>query len=169
MEPRHYDLIAAYWPHNPLNKKSMQHNPRSKKGTPTKYGPSKTIPGQSLKPAELLKRHLAGTLPPIDLSGRMEYHYDETGKQVAEPLPLEMHEMHKLSVAIRKRQYEEALEYRKKQLEKHKKQILDEYLKQQEDAKKKASENKDQPDPKTTKPTEGNPDQKSTPKGGRDR
>lgn len=134
-------------------------NSRSKKGTATKYGPSKTIPGQSLKPAELLKRHLAGTLPPIDLSGRMEYHYDETGKQVAEPLPLEMHEMHKLAVALRKRQYEEALEARKKQAEKFKQQILAEHQKQLEEKQK--TDNKtatpetpksDKTDNKTSKP-----------------
>lgn len=104
-------------------------NYRSKPSTPTKFGPSKTIPGQSLKPSELLKRHLAGTLPPIDLSKRYEHHFDEEGKQIAEPLPLEMHEVHKLSVAIRQRQYEEALEHRKKQLEKHKENIIAEYEK----------------------------------------
>lgn len=105
-------------------------NPRSKKTRPSNYDrTSKTIPGQSLSPAELLKRHLAGTLPPIDLSNRYEYHFDENGKQVAEPLPLELHEVHKLSVAIRQRQYEEALEHRKKQAEKHKEEIIAEYKK----------------------------------------
>lgn len=104
-------------------------NPRSKQTVPTKYGPSMTIPGQSLKPSELLRRHLAGTLPPIDLSNKYEYHYDQEGNQVAEPLPLELHEVHKLSVAIRKRQYEEAIEQRKKQAEKHKQEIIEEYEK----------------------------------------
>lgn len=110
-------------------------NPRSKQSKPTKFGASKTIPGQALKPAELLKRHLAGTLPDIDLSRRYEHHYDEEGNQVAEPLPLELHEVHKLSVAIRKRQYEEALEARKKAAERHKEEIIAEY-KKQEDLKK---------------------------------
>lgn len=103
---------------------------RSKKTQPTGYDKtSQTIPGQSLTPANLLKRHLAGTLPPIDLSSRYEFHYDETGKQVAEPLPLELHEVHKLSVMLRQRQYEEAIEQRKKNAEKHKEDIINEYVK----------------------------------------
>lgn len=126
-------------------------NPRSKQSTPTKYGESRTIPGQSLKPAELLRRHLAGTLPPIDLSNRYEFHYDDQGNQVSEPLPLELHEVHKLSVAIRKRQYEEAIEQRKKQAEKHKEEIIAEYV-------------KNNPSLKPVEPAqgdEGKPDQKS--------
>lgn len=94
---------------------------------------SRTIPGQSLRPAELMKRHLAGTIPPIDLSNRYEYHFDEKGNQVAEPLPLELHEVHRLSVAIRKKQYEEALEQRKKQAEKHKQEIIAAYKREQEE------------------------------------
>lgn len=108
-------------------------NTRGKKSTsinaPKVKRVSLTIPGQSLKPAELLKRHLAGTLPDIDLKHRYEFHYDENGNQVAEPLPLEMSEIYKLSVAIRKRQYEEAIEQRKKRAEKHKEEIISEYLK----------------------------------------
>lgn len=94
---------------------------------PTVYGPSKTIPGQSLYPADLLKRHLAGTLPDIDLSKKYEYHYDENGEQIAEPLPLEMFELHKLAVALRKRQFEEATEHRKQQAIKQREQIIEEY------------------------------------------
>lgn len=110
-------------------------------GTEPSYRPrySKVIPGQAMKPSELLKRHLAGTLPPIDLSSRYEYHYDEEGKQVAEPLPLELHEVHKLSVAIRKRQYEEALEHRKKMAEKHRDDIIAEYEKQRAEKERAAS------------------------------
>lgn len=104
-------------------------NPRSKKSEKTIFGASMTIPGQALTPAELLKRHLAGTLPPIDLTKRYEYHYDEKGNQVAEPLPTELHEVHALSVAIRKRQYEEAIEHRKQEAEKHKEAIIAEYQK----------------------------------------
>lgn len=103
---------------------------RKKQSTPVTYSASATIPGQTLKPSELLKRHLAGTLPPIDLSNKYEYHYDSTGKQIAEPLPLELHEVHALSVAIRKRQFEEATEIRRKQAEKHKQDIIDEYKRQ---------------------------------------
>lgn len=106
-------------------------NPRSKKNVPTKYSESRTIPGQALTPAAMLKRHLAGTMPDIDLSRKYEYHFDETGKQVAEPLPLEVHELHKLSVMLRKRQYEEALEHKKQQAQKHKEQIISEYEKLQ--------------------------------------
>jgi len=102
---------------------------RSKQILPTGYTPSQTIPGQSLRPSELLRRHLAGTLPPIDLSNRYEYHYDENGEQVSSPLPLELHEVHRLSVAIRQRQYEEAIEQRKKAAQKHKEDIIAEHLK----------------------------------------
>lgn len=86
-----------------------------------------TIPGQSLKPSELLKRHLAGTLPPIDHSGKYEYHYDENGEQIAEPMPLEMHEMYTLAVAIRKRQFEEATKRREEEAKAFRQQIIDEY------------------------------------------
>lgn len=110
-------------------------NERSKKSIAVRYGSSLTIPGQALRPAELLRRHLSGTLPPIDLTKRYEYHYDEQGNQVAEPLPLELHEVHKLSVAIRQRQYEEALERRKQAAEKHKEQIISEYIKNNPPAK----------------------------------
>lgn len=104
-------------------------NPRGKKTSAVKFSASKTIPGQALSPADLLKRHLSGTLPEIDLSSRYEYHFDEHGNKVNEPLPLELHEVHKLSVAIRKRQYEEALEQRKRDAEKHKEEIISEYIK----------------------------------------
>lgn len=105
------------------------YNPRSKPNIPVKFGASKTIPGQAMIPADLLKRHLAGTLPDIDLSKRYEYHYDEQGNQISEPLPLELHEVHKLSVALRQKQYEAALEHKKKAAEKHKEDIISEYIK----------------------------------------
>lgn len=134
--------------------KTLKANPsmnkqRQKKSTPEKFTGSLTIPGQSLKPAELLKRHLAGTLPPIDLSSRYEYHYDDEGKQVAEPLPLELHEVHKLSVAIRQRQYEEALEARKKAAEQHKEEIISEYVKMHPNLKPKTAA---EPEPEPVKP-----------------
>lgn len=133
-------------------------NKRSKFSKPTAYGPSQTIPGQSLKPSELLKRHLAGTLPDIDLSQKYEYHYDDQGKKVSEPLPLELHEVHKLSVAIRQRQYEEALEQRKQQAEKHKEAIIAEHLKNNPQLHPKPSSLK--------KSSEPNPEKKSVPKKG---
>lgn len=97
----------------------------------SKYGTSRTIPGQSLVPAKLMERHLAGTLPDIDLSSRYEYHYDEEGNKIGEPLPLEMHELHKMAVAIRNRQFEEATKARKEQAEKFRQKVIDEYLKEQ--------------------------------------
>lgn len=103
--------------------------PKNKK--PTVYGPSKTIPGQSLYPADLMKRHLAGTLPPIDLSSKYEHHYDEEGKQISEPLPTEMYELHALAVALRKKQFEAATEHRKQQAEKQRLEIIEEYKKSQ--------------------------------------
>lgn len=95
----------------------------------TQYGPSQAIAGQALRPAELLKRHLAGTLPAIDLSSKYEFYFDENGKRVGEPLPIELHEVHRLSVAIREEQYKLALEHRQKKLDEHKQRIIDEYLK----------------------------------------
>lgn len=97
----------------------------------TKFGPSQTIPGQSLTPSDLLKRHLAGTLPPIDHSDRNEYHYDTEGNQVGEALPLEMHEMHALAVALRNRQFEEATERRKEEALKFRDRIIAEHEAQQ--------------------------------------
>lgn len=91
------------------------------------FGPSKCIPGQSLYPADLMKRHLAGTLPPIDLSSKYEYHYDEDGNKIADRLPTEMYELHALAVALRKKQYEAAIEHRKQQAIKERERIIAEY------------------------------------------
>lgn len=96
---------------------------------PTVYGPSKSIPGLSLKPSELLKRHLAGTLPEIDSSSKYTYHVDENGEQIGEPYPMEMHEFHALAVAIRKRQFEAATEARRLKMEKFKSEIVEEWKK----------------------------------------
>lgn len=90
---------------------------------------SRTIPGQSLVPSELLKRHLAGTLPPIDQSKKYEYHYDEEGNQIGEPLPVDYQELHNLAVAIRKRQFEEATKARKAKAEKERAKIIADYEK----------------------------------------
>lgn len=114
---------------------------------PTVYGESRTIPGQGLKPSELLKRHLAGTLPDIS-STKFEYHYDEEGNQIGAPLPLEMHEFHKLAVTIRKRQFEEATRLKAEATQKFKDQVIAEYVKLQSE--------KQQPEPQPAAP----PDQK---------
>lgn len=99
----------------------------------TEFSPSRTIPGQSLMPSELLKRHLAGTLPEIDQKKNYEYHYDESGEKIGEPLPIEMHEFHALAVALRKRQFEEATKKRAEQAQKFKDQIIEEWKKQNPD------------------------------------
>lgn len=104
---------------------------RQSRRSVTTYGASLTIPGQSLKPADLLKRALAGTLPPLDQSSKFEFHYDENGEEIAQPMPMEMHELHALAVVIRKRQFEEATERRKQEAQKFKEQVIDEYVKQQ--------------------------------------
>lgn len=97
-----------------------------RQSTPTKYSPSKTKPGQALIPSELLKRHLAGTLP--DIQKIPLFTHDENGQQISEDLShLELHELHNLTVAmkseIRKRQQkldEEAEEnYKKKIIDEH--------------------------------------------------
>lgn len=89
-----------------------------------------TIPGQALEPADLMKRHLAGTLPPIDLSKSYEYHYDEDGNKIADRLPNEVHALHELAVALRKKQFEVATEQRKQQLERERARVIEEYEKQ---------------------------------------
>lgn len=99
--------------------------------TPSTYSTSKTIPGQSLIPAELLKRHLAGTLPDIDKSSKYEYHYDENGEQIGEPLPIEMHELHKLALALRKKQFEEENVRRAERAKKYRDQLIEEYKAEQ--------------------------------------
>lgn len=93
-----------------------------------KFPASMTIPGQSLYPSDLMKRHLAGTLPPIDLSAKYEHHYDENGEEIAKPMPTEYYELHNLAVALRKKQFEAATEHRKQQAEKERKQIIDDYI-----------------------------------------
>lgn len=115
------------------------------------YGPSKTIPGQSLYPSDLMKRHLAGTLPPIDLSSRYEHHYDEEGNQISQPLPTEMYELHALAVALRKKQFEAATEHRKQEAIKHRDYIISEYQKQQK-ALTPHPDNPEAPTPETPKP-----------------
>lgn len=100
----------------------------------TKYSQSRTIPGQSLYPADLLRRHLAGTLPDIDRSKAYEFHYDAEGNQIAEPLALEYHELQELAVVLRRRQYEEAIEKRKADAAKFRDKIISDYVASQASA-----------------------------------
>jgi len=101
---------------------------RSKRVDPVViYGKSQTIPGQALKPAELIKRQQAGTLPPIDVSGLFEYHYDESGKQIREPLPLELADLHKYALDVRKKRFETEMEIRKKNALKERDAIIEQF------------------------------------------
>lgn len=62
--------------------------------------PSKTVPGQSLKPAEVIERHLAGTLP--DIAKEPMFTHDEEGNQISEDLSkLELHELFDLGKQLR--------------------------------------------------------------------
>jgi len=94
------------------------------------YSPSKTKPGQALIPAELLKRHLAGTLP--DIQKHPQFTHDENGQQISEDLShLELHELHDLTMAMKaeiakrqKRLDEESEEnYKKKIIAEHQQSI----------------------------------------------
>lgn len=93
----------------------------------TKYPSSKTIPGQSLKPSELLKRHLAGTLPEIHKGKIYEYHFDEEGNRIGYPLPIEMHEFHALAVELKAKRQERANAERAEQAEKAKQAVIEEW------------------------------------------
>lgn len=105
----------------------MRELKKQKNEFPQVYQESRTIEGQSLRPTEMMKRHLAGTLPDIDRSQQYEYHYDENGEQVGEPLPLEYIELHRLAVALRRREFEEATKERERQSLALRDKIIQEY------------------------------------------
>lgn len=90
-----------------------------------------TKPGQALIPAELLKRHLAGTLPDIDHSPTARFTYDEDGNQVDEDLSrMELHELYELAEKVRgavKERQDELAEEKKKAYDEH---IRSEYVKE---------------------------------------
>lgn len=109
----------------PKTKKELQAPTRTK----TIYGPSLTKIGQSLKPAELLKRHLAGTLP--DIQKRPEYTFDEQGKQIGEDLSsLELHEIHDLARAVRAEYDKRSKELKDENEKVYRQQIIDTYQKE---------------------------------------
>lgn len=110
------------------------------KGTaPSRKLPSRTIPGQSLLPAELLKRHLAGTLPDIQMNPH--YTHDEDGNQIEENLSgLELHELHDLAEKVRGELRERQMELDKKEKEDYENSVIERY-KAAEEAKKQQSEN----------------------------
>lgn len=94
---------------------------------PVQYSPSRTIPGQSLIPAELLKRHLAGTLP--DIAKVPLYTYDEKGSQISEDLSgLELHELHDLSVRLRAEYDERAKQLKSQAAKEYDAKIIHDYL-----------------------------------------
>lgn len=94
-----------------------------------KYSPSKTKPGQALIPAELLKRHLAGTLP--DIQHTPKFTYDENGKQISEDLShLELHELHELTLALQKEFNKRQEELRQQAEDDYKKRIIEEHTQQ---------------------------------------
>lgn len=91
------------------------------------FSRSRTVPGQNLTPADLLRRHLAGTLPDIDHTRRNEYHYDENGEQISYPMPMEYHEIQALAVEAKKRAFEADIEKRKQQAQKFRDKIIADY------------------------------------------
>lgn len=99
-------------------------------GEAVEYSPSRTKPGQSLIPAELLKRHLAGTLP--DIAKVPLYTYDEKGSQISEDLSgLELHELHDLSVRLRAEYDERAKQLKSQAAKEYDAKIIHEYLAKQ--------------------------------------
>lgn len=128
-------------------------------GARTRGSKSQTVPGQSLVPAELLKRHLAGTLP--DIAKTPRYTYNEHGQQISEDLSqLELHELHDLTQNL-------ISEYRDREKELADQADKDYQAKIIADHKAKLKATKDkqvQPKIETTS-QEGKPDQKSPPKG----
>lgn len=101
-----------------------------RKSRVTKFSPSKTKPGQALIPSELLKRHLAGTLPPIQKTP--QFTYDENGKQIGEDLSgLELHELHDLTVRLQQEFKKRQSELRKQAEEDYRKAVIEEHTKLQ--------------------------------------
>lgn len=93
------------------------------------FGPSLTIPGQSLIPSELMKRHLSGTAGDIDLSSMYEYHFNEEGEQIGEPMPVDLYEFHALALKVKNDQIEAGEIQRQIDAENLKQQIIAEYEK----------------------------------------
>lgn len=94
---------------------------------PIKYSKSKTIPGQALIPAELLKRHLAGTLP--DIQKNPQFTHDEEGKPTGEVdlSRMELHELHELAQQVKSEFIEREKELAKQEADDYKKKVIEEY------------------------------------------
>lgn len=100
---------------------------------PTVYGRSQTKQGQALVPAELLKRHLAGTLP--DIAKNPEYTHDEHGVQISENLShMELHELHDLAKRMREEYDKRTAELKEQTSAEYRQQIIDEYKKSHADS-----------------------------------
>lgn len=108
---------------------------------------SRTIPGQSLVPAELLERHLAGTLPEIDQEDKYEYHINEDGEEIATPMPLDYIELETLAALYRKRQQEAAIEFRKQEAKELRDKIISDYKAEQAALRPSAEPNLDKENP----------------------
>lgn len=118
---------------------------------PVRKLPSRTIPGQSLIPAELLKRHLAGTLPDIAMGAR--YTHDEDGNQVDENLQhMELHELKDLAERVREAVRERNEEIRAKNQSAYDDEVIARYKASLETA-------IDGSNPPGNKPGEGGTDQ----------
>lgn len=112
-------------------------NRKTRASKPTLYGVSKTKPGQALIPAELLKRHLAGTLP--DIQHTPQFTHDENGQQISEDLSgLELHELHDLSMRLHSEFKKREAELAVKHSEKLREDIINQYIKSQTAASKEA-------------------------------
>jgi len=99
---------------------------------PIKYSPSLTIPGQALLPAELLKRHLAGTLP--DIQKTPQFTHDEYGQPTGEQdlSHMELHELHDLAAKVKLEFIEREKELAKQESEDYRKSVIQQYLAQQD-------------------------------------
>lgn len=111
----------------------MNYKASKRKPTPrTVYGVSQTKPGQALIPAELLKRHLAGTLP--DIQKHPEFTFDEEGVQISEDLSkLELHELHDLAKELRVEYDRRASELKDESDKAYRQQIIDEFKQSHEE------------------------------------
>lgn len=98
---------------------------------PIHYSASVTIPGQALIPAELLKRHLAGTLP--DIAKRPQFTHDEYGQPTGEQdlSNMELHELHDLAQKVKLEFIEREKQLAKEEGENYRKSVIDEYIKTQ--------------------------------------
>lgn len=117
------------------------------------WPPSKTKPGQALIPAELLQRHLAGTLP--DIQHNPKFTHDENGQVIGEDLSkYELHELFDLTARARRELAEREAKLARDSDDKYRQKIIEDY-------------EKSKPPKSTTEDTgtEGKPPSKNPPEG----